>query len=156
MKKYLLRSENIMLCLVILFFISHFLMTYNSHFNFYFFNEYFGADKKLIYSLCFVYALVIYFLYTVFRKINHTIPRLIVVIQISGLLFQLKVLLFNYTYIYAGMPRTYYDYSILKTMKDYSFSRKTLSALSIYFILSQVIFFGYFLFVLLKHLFKKS
>jgi len=113
-------------------------------------------DNSHISILIFAYTLFVYACYFVLRKANRAVHGIVALIQISGLLLTLISELFSTQYEgLAGMPRRYYDYSVWESFKTFAFINKTVTFLVLYFILSQLLFFLYFLIIITKHFFKK-
>ena len=146
-----------MLGLVIVFSALRNIFKIDFSFDFHLHDTYFIIDKPYNPLLFFLYSLFVYACYFTLRKFNKPISRIIVVIQITGLILPIIYRLFSYNYEgLAGMPRRYYDYSAWESFKTFAMINKAVTFLTLYFIISQLLFFFYFLTIFVKHYFKKD
>lgn len=155
--KKLLRKENLMLTLIILFLICQEILSDRTAFDFHLYDTYIIIAKPYIFFIIFFYTLIVYACYFLFRKNKKKVSKIIAIIQITGLLLLIIQMASPVYYEgLAGMPRRYYDFSVWGSFKDFVSMNKWATFSALYFILSQVLFFIYFLIVLIQYFFIRK
>jgi len=145
-----------MLGLVIVFLLLREILKTNDAIDIHLYDTYFIFESKYISLLFFLYILFVYACYNILRKRTETIPKIIIVIQITGLFLVVINSLFQFKYSgLTGMPRRYYDYSAWESFKTFASMNKLIVFSAFYFILSQLFFFLYFVLVFVRRFFKK-
>ena len=156
MKKFLLRAENIMLILVFTgLSILEFFQT-NSALDIHLYDTYYVINN-IPFSLIFLtYSFIIYSSYFLLRNINRSVSKPIALIQIMGILILIfSISIPNNIPKISNHPLHHYDYSTWDSFKKFAALNELATIAAIFFIISQIVFFLYFIGILIKFRIKR-
>jgi len=152
-KKYILRQENILLILLIIVFFTSKIIVSNSALDIHLHDTYFVISNIYMAVFFLPYLIFIYFSYRFIRRKNKSINVFISLFQIAGLSLFCLLLFLPLNFMDSiGKPTRYYDFNTWNSLKEFSFYNEWVMITIFIIVISQLLFFIYFLIFVFKRL----